>query len=161
MRLARTIRAMRLPGLLLSLALTSTTLVACGHVEPKTAKVQSSRLGHFSTVDGTIHLVLDRTGARAKMQVEGTTEVVELAQEEVRSRVKNRLMGYDFFAKDGQRVLFIDVYGAITFIRGRDELMVSCDGSAKPLGEPTVLGTVPVGSIASAPAAPAHNLASP
>ena len=137
------------------------TLLAClavagcsGGAGPKAATATPSKLGHFSTCDGAVKLVLDRTGPNLKMRVEGSDEVVELARNEVRNRVKSRLMGHDFYAKDGQRVLFIDVYGTVTFIRGRDELMVTRDGDAKPLGDATVIGTVPPGTFQAGYAAP-------
>lgn len=140
---------MRLPQLLSLLGgLAISGVVGCapppGLNAANSATTPGWKIGHFCSPDETVQLVLDRSGPKIKMKVDGSSEIVELASAEVRSRVKSRLMGQDLFTKDGQRVLFIDVYGGVTFIRGHEELMIARVGDARPLGDATVIGNLPV-----------------
>ncbi|MFO0678010.1 MAG: hypothetical protein U0169_15855 [Polyangiaceae bacterium] len=108
-----------------------------------------SKLGHFSTADGMIHLVIDRTGDKAKIQMDGSPDVVELTQEEVRARQGGELLGYAFLKPDGTRALFIGTGGNLLLVKGEtdkrmgDELPLVRDADAKPLGVATIKGAPP------------------
>lgn len=102
----------------------------------------ASKLGHFTSADGMVRLVVDRTGEKAKIQLDGSNDVIELTSEEVRSR--GELLGHAFIAPDGKRALFLSVHGGLIFVKdGKDELPLVFDGAAKPLGKATIAGAPP------------------
>lgn len=137
------------------------TLAACGGNTPPSTQAPTSssataanaetpamsKLGRFSTADGMVHMVIDRTGPKAKLQVEGASDIFELTQSEVRER--GDLQGYAFVAPSGFAMLFIDTNGGMTFIKGAsehsrgDRLPLLRSGDAKPLGAATVAGAPP------------------
>jgi hypothetical protein len=106
-----------------------------------------SKLGRFSTADGMVHVVVDRTGPKAKLQVEGASDIFELTQSEVRER--GDLQGYAFVAPSGNAMLFIDTNGGMTYIKGAtehsrgDRLPLLRSADAKPLGPATIAGAPP------------------
>lgn len=103
-----------------------------------------ARLGHFSTADGMVRLVIDRTGDKLKMKLDGSNDVIELTQEERRARNSGTLVGYGFVAPDGTQPLFLGTNGDYTFVKdGRDELPLVRDGEGVALGAPTVKGPPP------------------
>ncbi|MBX3208218.1 MAG: hypothetical protein KF764_24435 [Labilithrix sp.] len=137
----------------------ATSTVSCGRAPSSTTEPAApskaaqnppgmSRLGHFSTADGMIHLVIDRTGDKVKIRVDGSSDIIELTQDEVRSR-RGDLLGYAFIAPDGARMLFIDTGGGVSFVKGAtehrsgDELPLVRDADAEPLGVATVRGAPP------------------
>ena len=132
-------------------ALTSLALLACGgDRHGKTGTTAGSTVSsttpmraRYATADGTVHLVLDRTGAKAKLRVDGTKDIIELTQEEVRQRNSGQLAGYDLVAPDGKRRVFLSVDGELTYMRGRDELPLVREGEANALGPATVVGSPP------------------
>ncbi len=103
-----------------------------------------SKLGHFSSADGMVRLVVDRTGEKMKVRLDGDKDVIELTPEEVRHRSNGQLIGYALIAPDGKRRLFLGVGGDLTYIKDeRDELPLVRDGEATALGEPTMKGPPP------------------
>jgi hypothetical protein len=96
------------------------------------------KLGHFVTPDGRHGFVLDRTGAKAKLQVDGTKDVVELTEEE--SRRHGDLEGHNYLDPSGKRRVFISKGGGLKFFVGGEEYYANHDKSAKALGNPTVAG---------------------
>ncbi len=108
-----------------------------GGVRPTTDGQQ--KLAHFATGDGVAGFVLDRSGERAKLQIDGEKDIVELTMEE--ERRQGELVGHYFLAPDGKRMLFLSTGGSIVWFRGRDELRVSSDRGAEPLPAATVTGT--------------------
>lgn len=109
---------------------------------PAQQKPEEWKLGKYSSTDGMVQMVIDRTaGPKAKIQMSGSNDIVELTPEEVRSR--GDLQGYLFKAPDGTRTLFLSVAGALTFLRGRDELPLRRDADAAPLGPATIAGAPP------------------
>jgi hypothetical protein len=125
---------------------------ACGGpAEPVAAPAASSapatkpatdaqlKLAHFTTADGMIGFVLDRSGTPIKLQVDGDKDIVELTQQEDRDS-RGELVGYRFVDPTDTLRISISTYGSITFHRGKDALPASSDKEAAPLGEPTIKG---------------------
>lgn len=96
------------------------------------------KLAHFKTADGMYGFVLDRRGDPLKYMVDGSSDIVELTQEE--DRKTGDLRGYWLTAPDGARPFYITVGGAIRYFHGRDELPIMPDAKADPLGAPTIEG---------------------
>jgi hypothetical protein len=96
------------------------------------------RLGHFITPDGRHGFVLDRTGAKAKLQVDGNGDVVELTEEE--SRRHGDLEGYNYLDPAGKKRLFISKGGGLKYFVGGDEYYANHDKGAKALGHATIAG---------------------
>jgi len=108
----------------------------------KEKAVEEWKLGKYSTADGMTSMVIDRTkGPKARLQIAGSKDVVELTPEEMRHRTE--LAGYLFRAPDGTKTLFVGVSGEMLYLKGKDELPLRRDGDAAPLGEPTVKGDPP------------------
>jgi hypothetical protein len=110
----------------------------------KGAATPEWRLGKYSTGDGMLQMVIDRTGepGKAKLQIAGSKDVVELTASEVRER--GTLIGQVFKDPKGARVLFVGTHGHLVYLKNeRDELPLRRDGNAAPLGAITVAGTPP------------------
>jgi hypothetical protein len=97
------------------------------------------KLGHFVTPDGRHGFVLDRTGAKAKLQVDGTQDIVELTEEEARRH--GDLEGYNYLDPAGKKRIFISKGGGLMFFVGGEEYHANHDKGAKALGNVTVAGT--------------------
>ena len=95
-------------------------------------------VGHYSTPDGLKGLVLDRTGGVFKVRIDGEKEIIELTAEE--DRRSGELRGHYLVTPDNRRLLYLSAYGGLTLFSGRDELHLSSDKAAKPLGAATVAG---------------------
>ncbi len=95
-------------------------------------------VGHYSTPDGLKGLVLDRTGGKFKVRIDGEDAIIELTPEE--DRHGGELRGHYLVAPDNRRLLYLSAYGGLTMFSGRDELHLSSDKAAKPLGAATVAG---------------------
>ncbi|MCL2724642.1 MAG: hypothetical protein FWD69_09425 [Polyangiaceae bacterium] len=135
-----------------ALALVTVSIAACGGSKPPTDTHPTSppadttaasttgqvKLGHFSTADGRHGFVLDRTGAKAKLKVDGTNDVIELTEEEVRTR--GGLDGYRLVDPSNKPRLFLSPGGLLTYFVGTDELRVTNDRDAAPLGAATIAG---------------------
>ena len=96
------------------------------------------KLGHFVTADGMHGFVLDRTGPKAKLQVDGEKDIIELTMEEDRER--GELRGYKFVGPDNKRRIYITRGGGLLYFKGGDEHWVSFDKETEPLGKPTIAG---------------------
>jgi hypothetical protein len=96
------------------------------------------KLGHFVSADGMHGFVLDRTGAKAKLQVDGEKDIVELTMEEDRER--GELRGYKLVDPDNKRRVYITRGGALLYFKGGDEHWVTFDKEVQPLGKPTISG---------------------
>jgi hypothetical protein len=96
------------------------------------------KVGHYASADGVVGLVLDRTGARPKVRVDGEKDIVELTMEEDRHAGTRR--GWYLMAPDGTNVLYLGAEGDVRIFRGRDELLVTSDKAAEPLPAATIAG---------------------
>ncbi|HEU4406331.1 MAG TPA: hypothetical protein VFS43_13785 [Polyangiaceae bacterium] len=96
------------------------------------------KLGHFVTPDGRHGFVLDRTGAKAKLQVDGSKDVVELTEEEARKH--GDLEGYNYLDPAGKKRIFISKGGGLRYFVGGEEYSANHDKGAKALGSATVAG---------------------
>lgn len=99
------------------------------------------KLAHFTTADGMVGLVLDRTGDKPKYRVDGKPDIVELTQKEQREKWEHRLEGYFLVAPDGKRAFFIDEGGGITYLPDSDRYGMMFDKETEALGAATVTGT--------------------
>lgn len=95
-------------------------------------------LGHYTSPDGMIGLVLDRTGDIVKIQVDKSPDIIQLTAKE--DRKSGDLVGNRFLSPDGKGVIYIGVRGGIDYYGPRDTLSLRRDADAEPLGAPTVAG---------------------
>ncbi len=94
------------------------------------------RLGHYSTGDGMHGLVIDRTGERAKIRIDGDAAIIELTARPGDSRDTQKLVD-----PTGKPRLAIDERGGVVWLdHGKD---VFRDGDANALGAATVAGDAP------------------
>lgn len=110
----------------------------------KSAEAPEWKLGKYSTGDGMVQMVIDRSGeaGKAKLQLAGSKDIVELTAEEVRER--GSLIGQVFKDPKGKAVLFVGTHGGLSYFKtDRDELPLRRDGDAQSLGAPTIAGTPP------------------
>jgi hypothetical protein len=96
------------------------------------------KVGHYASADGVVGLVLDRTGARPKVRVDGEKDIIELTMEEDRHGGERR--GWYLKAPDGKNVLYLGAHGDVRIYRGRDEIVVTSDKAADPLPAATIAG---------------------
>jgi len=96
------------------------------------------KLGHFSTADGMHGFVLDRTGAKARLQVDGDHDIIELTTEEDRDH--GDLNGYRLVDPHDKKRIYISKGGSIRYFLNGDEFGALYDKEAQPLGTPTVAG---------------------
>ncbi len=96
------------------------------------------KVAHYASRDGMVGLVIDRTGAKPKIQLDGDKDIVELTPEE--DRHAGQLRGYTLRAPDNTARLYITASGGIKLWKGRDELWLNSDKPAAPLGKPTIAG---------------------
>jgi hypothetical protein len=96
------------------------------------------KLAHFATGDAMHGFVLDRTGAKAKIRIDGEKDIIELTPREDRSG--GELRGHFFDAPDGKAVIYISTHGGVSLYRGRDEFQVVPDKTAAPLAAATIAG---------------------
>jgi hypothetical protein len=146
----------------LKLTLTLATGVACSSSTPSTNNtptkgdaasdeaIPPTKLGHYASPDGFTAFTLDRTGDKPKLQMDKSTDVVELFLEDALD--KGTKVGTFLNGPDGRAWLFIGEGGDFIFIpdgkRGelaardvdRIGVRVSRDADAKPLGAATKVG---------------------
>lgn len=96
------------------------------------------KLGRFISPDGRRAIVVDRTGAKAKLQVDGSSEIVELTEAERRSR--GEFEGTDYVDPNGKTRLFISKFGSLAYFDKSDEYPMNYEKSAVALGTPTLFG---------------------
>lgn len=120
-------------------------LVAGCALAPITALAQGKittpaqqKLGHFKTADGMYGFTLDRSGATAKLQIDGDKAIYELTMEE--DRKHGTLEGYKFYSPDGKLRLYISSGGSIKYFRNADAHWVTFDKDVKALPAATVKG---------------------
>jgi len=98
------------------------------------------KVGHFASADGMVGLVLDRTGATPKVQMDGSKDVIELTvtSEGVDTRVDKWL----FLAPDGHAILWLTSSGNLRLVSQQkfDGVPLNSDKAAGPLPEATVRG---------------------
>ena len=99
------------------------------------------KLAHFRSADGVMGITLDRTGDKAKLQVDGQKDIVELTMASERSKWNGALEGFFFVAPDGKRPIFIDEGGGITYLSGNDHIAMLFDKDVAALGPATIRGT--------------------
>lgn len=96
------------------------------------------KLGRFISPDGRHAITLDRTGAKAKLQVDGQNDIIELTEVERRSH--GELEGYEYVDPDGKKRLFISKFGGLAYFDKGDEHPMNYDKGASALGKPTIFG---------------------
>jgi hypothetical protein len=96
------------------------------------------QVAHYATRDGVLGLVLDRTGARPKVRIDGERDITELTMEEDRFAGERR--GWYLKAPDGRNVLYLGAHGNLKIFRGRDDLALNSDKPADPLPAATIAG---------------------
>jgi hypothetical protein len=96
------------------------------------------KIAHYATGDGTLGLVLDRSGPQAKVRIDGEKDIIELTMEEDRHGGERR--GWLMKAPDGKNILYLTAHGGLSIYRGRDELRLNSDKAAEALGAPTIAG---------------------
>lgn len=104
----------------------------------KPATQAQVKIGHFVTADGMHGFVLDRSGAKAKLKVDGDKDIWELTMSE--DRTSGQLRGYLFVSNDGARRLYISTGGWLTYYTGGDEHQVTLDKAVPALGVATRKG---------------------
>lgn len=113
------------------------------------AKVPEWKLGHWSSPDGLVGMVIDRTGAKPKIQIDGQKDVVELFLEKQLDRGESK--GNWLNGPDGKHWMFLSEDGALAFIkpevrdhidlrRGFGFLAMSRDADADALGAASKVG---------------------
>lgn len=95
-------------------------------------------IAHYATGDGVLGLVLDRSGARPKVRIDGEKDITELTMEEDRFAGERR--GWYLKAPDGKNVLYLSKGGGLKIFRGRDELHLNSDKPAEALPAATIAG---------------------
>jgi len=95
-------------------------------------------VAHYASGDGTIGLVLDRTGKTPKLQLDGEKEITELTMVEDTSG--SRRVGWYLRAPDGRNVIYLSTNGWMEILRGRDRFALTSDAAAKPLPPATITG---------------------
>jgi hypothetical protein len=126
---------------------------AQGAQAPKGAaddKVPAFKLSHYSSPDGFIGIVLDRTGDNPKLRVDKSSDIIELFVEDALDR--GDLIGHWMNGPDGGHWLFLGKDGELAFIkpeaRARTQgrrlrdiaVPLTRDAKADPLGAPTKRG---------------------
>lgn len=96
------------------------------------------KIAHYATGDGTVGLVLDRSGSPAKVKIDGEKDIIELTMEE--DRRSGERHGWYMKAPDGKNVLYLTVHGSLSIYRGHDELRLNSDKAATALGKATIAG---------------------
>lgn len=148
--------SVRLPhGLLVSSFASAVVLgaVACGDKPtapvapppPPSASAEAAKppvnkalLGHWSTGDGSVGLVIDRTGDIAKVKIDKSNDIVQITPKE--DRKHGDLVGNRYESPDGKGVLYITVGGHVKFYGPKDTFDLRRDADAEALGAPTVAG---------------------
>lgn len=96
------------------------------------------QVAHYATRDGVLGLVLDRSGPRPKVRIDGEKDITELTMEEDRFAGERR--GWYLKAPDGKNVLYLGAHGNLKIFRGRDDLALNSDKPADPLPAATIAG---------------------
>jgi hypothetical protein len=96
------------------------------------------KVAHYASGDGTVGLVLDRTGAHPKVRMDGTKDVIELTMVEDRHFGERR--GWLLKSPDGKNWLYLTTEGSLSYFTARDELALNSDKAAEALPAPTVAG---------------------
>jgi hypothetical protein len=115
----------------------SATPAASGTMRPLTQA--QLEVAHYKSADGMHGFVLDRTGDKAKLRIDGQTDIIELTRHE--DRHSGTLRGYWLVTPKGHRPVFISVDGNVRYLRGQDEFAMLSDKPADPLPAATVTGT--------------------
>lgn len=87
--------------------------------EPPASNAPKLRLGHYSSGDGMTGFVLDRTGPRVRMQMDGASDVLELDSE-------LKLRGRGVVVRFGDS-------GEVTYFTGIESIAMRRDADADPL----------------------------
>jgi hypothetical protein len=95
-------------------------------------------VAHYTTPDGMKGLVLDRTGGKFAVRLDGDDAIIQLTPEE--DRHGGELRGHFLVTPDNRRMLYLSAYGGLTLFTDSDELHLLSDKAANPLGKPTVAG---------------------
>lgn len=146
MRTLRSLTLTSLVGLTFAIAActggtptTTETPVATAEPTAKATTDAQLKLAHFRTADGMVGFTLDRSGEPLKLQMDGEKDIIELTQKEERDQ-RGELVGYKLLDPSNKPRILISVGGSITLVRGKDELPVTSDKGAAPLGAPTIAG---------------------
>lgn len=96
------------------------------------------KIAHYASGDGTLGLVLDRSGEHAKVQFDKAKDVIELTM--VEDRYAGERRGWYMKSPDGKNVLYLSAHGGLKTWTGRDEIRLNSDKAATALGAATVTG---------------------
>lgn len=111
---------------------------ASASAAPANPPINKTLLGHFSTPDGMIGLVLDRSGDIVKIKLDKGADIIQLTPKE--DRKHGDLVGHRFLAPDGKAMVYLNIHGGMDFYGPRDTLPLKRDADAEPLGAPTIAG---------------------
>lgn len=101
-------------------------------------KVPNMKLGHYSSRDGSIGLVLDRTGDKPKVKIDGSQDITEVfVEDELRS---GTVVGRKYRGPDSKLILLVSSDGDIEFLQQRGTARLVRDADADALGAPTKIG---------------------
>lgn len=112
-------------GVLLMLG-AAALLTACGEASmpkapatPSTPATESkpppSQLGHYSSPDGFVSMVIDRTGENPRIQLKGSSDIVEMFVEEALDR--GEMIGHWLNGPDGRHWMLFGKDGRIWFFK--------------------------------------------
>jgi hypothetical protein len=95
-------------------------------------------VSHYASRDGTLGLVLDRSGPHPKARMDGEKDIVELTMMEDRSAGGRR--GWYLKTPTGSNMLYLGVNGNLKLFTKRDTFPLNSDKAADPLPSPTITG---------------------
>ncbi len=133
------------------LAVLSVALPACGTTGPavreQTPETWATRveeafrsplqLGHFTTADGGIGLILDRTSEPPRVKFDSSDDIFELTAEDDREGI---FKGIYYLSAEGKKLIFAAKDGRLALWPTGDNRPLVRDGDAKPLPDATVRG---------------------
>ncbi|MBL9023838.1 MAG: hypothetical protein JNL21_16710 [Myxococcales bacterium] len=96
------------------------------------------QLGHYTTADGAIGLVFDRSSTPPRVKFDDSDAIVELTPED--DRPATGYQGITFKTPSGQTLLYVTKTGALTLWPKGDDRPLVRDGDAAPLPLPTISG---------------------
>jgi hypothetical protein len=115
---------------------TATTAAGTAKADDAGDRTPALRLGHYSTGDGLHGLVIDRSGERPKIRIDGESAIIELTARPGDTSNTQKLVD-----PTGMARLVIDQHGGVVWLdHGKD---VFRDGDAPALGIATLAGEPP------------------
>ncbi len=101
-------------------------------------KVPALKLGHYSSPDGSVGLVLDRTSDKPKIRMDGSKDIVEaFVEDEVRG---GDVVARKYRGADTKIILRVDAHGGVELYRNVGTVHLVRDADADALGAATQVG---------------------